>query len=71
MCSCFQNSFSKSNEQVDVKELNERKKSISSFTFDHRTKKPDFANDKADFCKHVITKNVERQLHISNEFIDF
>ena len=36
-----------------------------------KQKKPDFENDKCDFCEHVITKNVERQLHISNEFTDF
>ena len=61
----------KSNEQVDVKESNERKKSISSFTLDHKIKRTNFENDKFDFCEYVITKNIERQLHINNEFIDF
>ena len=54
----FQNSFSKSNEQVDVKESSERKKSISNSTLDHKTIKTDFESDKFNFCKHVIKKNV-------------
>ena len=63
--------FSKSNKQVNVKESIERKKSISSSMFHYETEKTDFENDKFDFYQHFIIKNIEQQLHMSNEFTDF